>query len=102
MLPSAPLPWVSSQMTSPDVAHRGVLAVVAAGEVVAATAARAAAQATAALRRLENARPGMACPLCSTVGPSVAIMTTRPGHVRQRERPAIGWRDRLRVGFDPV
>ena len=65
MLPSAPLPWVSSQMTTPDVAHRGVLAVVAAGEVVAAIAASAAAQAIAALSRLEKARPGMASPLRS-------------------------------------
>src|ERR1700688_5039592 len=63
MLPSAPLPWVSSQMTSPEVAHRGVAAVVAAGEVVAASAASAAAPAIAAVRRPEKTRRGMASPL---------------------------------------
>jgi hypothetical protein len=71
MLPSAPLPWVSSQMTSPEVAHRGVVAVVAAGEAVAAIAATAAAQADATLSRLEETRRGMASPLelgCRTFG----------------------------------
>src|SRR5665213_1274042 len=63
MLPAAPFPCVSSQMTSPDVAHRGVPAAVAAPDAAAATAVSAAPHATAAVSRLEKARRDMACPL---------------------------------------